>query len=635
MIDRLLRRLSVRQRIIGGFLSVVLLMTLLAPLIITTQAFIVTRLHEITQVEGRATRLLLLASARVESSRVNLLRYLQDYAPSAYAALDDVEQASQLLTEAHSLTASPTQKEAIEEVMTALDDYRELIQELEKAQSAGLEQQTARLQFHASRLGNNISSRIEQIVADSESHVEETNQQFLSLLRGRVRLVIGVYVLLLALALILALVVQRSITRPIADLIDRADAFRQGDLDATVPLVGADELTLLGHTFNEMTSQIQDLINSLEQRIAERTQSLEDRAVQITTAAEVGRAAASILDTEALTHRVVDLVQERFSLYYVGLFLTDPKGEYAVLQAGSGRAGRTLEARGHKLRVGGDSMVGQACALRRPRIALNVDHAAAENAPEAEIVRFDNPLLPDTQAELALPLIVGDRTLGALDVQTTQPDAFSEDDISVLQLVADQVAVAVQNARLFDEIETMLQAERQMYGQISREAWARLLRRRPIWGYYGDEHRIVPLDSEAAPSHLATDLRQSRVITQEGKEPTVTVPIVVRDQVIGVINARKPPDAGEWTEGEQTLLEMLVSQLGAALDSARLYEDTQRRAARERLLSDVASRVRETLDMETVLRTAAHEIRQMLDLPEVIVRLAEQPPEASSGDRHV
>ncbi|HFD38916.1 MAG TPA: GAF domain-containing protein, partial [Anaerolineae bacterium] len=611
----------------------VALIALLAPLILTTRTFIVGRLHEITQVEGRANRLLLLASTRVESSRVNLLRYLQDYAPSAYEALDDVEQASQLLTEAQSLTTSPAQKEAIGTVLIALDEYKGLIQEIEDARSAGQEQQTSRLLFQASRLGNDIGSRIEQIVANSERGVAEANRQFLARLQNRMLFVLVIYGLILVLSLVLSIVVERSITRPIAELTERADAFRRGDLDATVPVVGSDELTLLAKTFNEMIAQIRDLIGNLERRVAERTQDLADRAVQMATAAEVGRAAASILDPDTLAHRVVDLVQERFGLYYVGLFLTDPEGEYALLQAGSGAAGQAMEAQGYRLQVGGDSMVGQACALRRPRIALNVGQAVSEDRPDVEIIRFDNPLLPETQAELALPLIVGDRVLGALDVQATQPDAFAEDQIEVLQLVADQVAVAVQNARLFDEIETMLQAERQMYGQISREAWTRLIRRYPVRGYYGDDRGIVPLGSDGSPPGPDAAPHRPDAETEDGS--VVAVPIVVRDQVIGVIDARKPPDGGEWTEREAALLEMLVGQLGAALDSARLYEDTQRRAARDRLLSEVASRVRETLDIETVLRTAAVEIRRALELPEVVVRLAEQPPETpAEGDRH-
>ncbi len=616
MIDRLLRRLSVRQRITGSFISLVALIALLAPLILAARTSITDRLTQISQVESKTNRLLLLASGRVESSRVNLLRYLQDYAPSAYEATDDAAQATRLLQQAYDLMTDSEQKEAVAEVLAALDEYQNLIHNIETARTAGEEQTVSHLLFQTSRLGNNISSRIEQIVADSEAQIEEANREFLDFLQNQILVVAGVYLVILVLAMLLAFTVERSITRPIADLTEGANAFRRGDLEASVPVVGSDELALLGQTLNEMAAQIQDLIGNLERRVAERTRDLENRAVQLATAAEVGRAAASILDREELAHRVVNLVQERFNLYYVALFLIDPEGEYAVLQAGSGPVGRIMEAEGHKLAVGGDSMVGQACALRQPRIALDVAGGDADKAG-AEPVRFDNPLLPETRAELALPLIVGDEVLGALDVQDRRPNAFSEPQIAVLQLVADQVAVALQNAQLFAQVEMRLERERRLYGEISREAWAQILTGRSIVGYYGDERGIVPLDDatlhETEPSPSAPEAQSD--------ETAIAFPIVVRDQIIGIVEARKPPGRVGWTERELALLETLVGQLGAALDSARLYEDTQRRAVRDRLLSHLATRVRETLDVETVLRTAALEVQQALDLPEVVIRL--------------
>ena len=253
-------------------------------------------------------------------------------------------------------------------------------------------------------------------------------------------------------------------------------------MDVTIPVVGSDELSLLGQAFNQLAAQLGELIGSLEQRVTDRTRDLEHRAVQLATAAEVSRAAASILDLETLTRQVVDLVRERFDLYYTGLFLLDPQGRYAVLEAGTGEAGQTMKNRGHRLEVGGVSMVGAACAQRQARIALDVG---------AEPVRFDNPLLPETRSEMALPLIVGGAVLGALDVQSTLPAAFSEEDIAVLQLVADQVAVAIQNARLFAEAQAALEAERRAYGEISREAWVQMIQSRGAQvGYTSDDQGI-------------------------------------------------------------------------------------------------------------------------------------------------
>jgi GAF domain-containing protein/HAMP domain-containing protein len=604
MIDRFLRRLSVRQRIVGGFLILVALVALFAPLILVTRGFILGRLQEITEVEARADRLLLLAAARVESSRVNLMRYIQDYAPSAYEALDDVDQAAQFLEEAQSLLTSPEQKEAVGTLLVALDDYRALAAEVEALRSAGLEQDVSRTLFQAYRLGRDIGQRIEQIVADSEERVVAANEEFYTLLQNRMILLGVVYVVVLILAVIMASLIQRSITRPVAELREGAEAFRQGDLDVEVPVVGSDELSLLAQIFNEMAAQLRELIGTLEQRVADRTRDLERRAVQLSVAADVGRVAASILDQEVLTRQVVELVRERFDLYYAGLFLLDDAGQSAVLAAGTGEAGRMMMNEGHRLAVGGRSMVGMACARRQARLALDVGD---------EPHRFDNPLLPDTRSEVALPLVVGAQVLGALDVQSTQSAAFSQDDVAVLQLVANQVAVAIQNARLFAEAEAALEAERRLYGEISREAWSQLARAQAHLGYSIDERGIVPTAEGLLPQ-MESALRAGRPVVGQDAPTTVAIPIRVRDEIIGVIDAEKPDGSGAWSEAELGLLETMIEQLGVALDSARLYEDTQRRAAREQLIGEVTGRMRQTLDVDNVLRTAAQEMLDALGL---------------------
>jgi GAF domain-containing protein/HAMP domain-containing protein len=661
MIDRFLRRLTVRSRIVGGFALLLVMMALFAPLLITSQSFILGRLRQITEVEARADRLLLLAAARIESSRVNTMRYIQDYAPSAYEALDDVDQASELLTEARSLISSPEQQATLGTILAALIDYRTLVRQVEAARSEAGDEDVSRLLFQAYRLGNDIGQRIEQVVSDSEARTAAGNEAILAQIQDRLILVGSGYAVAVALALILSSVIQRSITRPVTELRQGADAFRQGQMDITVPVVGHDELSLLGQTFNELTAQLRESIGSLEQRVADRTRDLEQRAVQLATAADVSRAAASILDLETLTGQVVNLVRDRFDLYYAGLFLLDSSGRYAVLEAGTGEAGQIMLAQGHKLEVGGISMVGTACAQRQARIALDVDEArgySGEAVPStaragssggAPLTRFDNPLLPRTRSEMALPLIVGGPTgtvLGALDVQSTLPAAFSEDDVAVLQLVADQVAVAVQNARLFAESSVSLEAARRAYGEISRDAWRRLLEGGGgSQGYISDEQGLVPVPQVTDPRLLAAmqagDLRAgsdqvdgrsgATPLQDDGPDRAWALPIQVRHQVIGVVDAQKPAGAGMWTAEEQQVLTALVEQLGQALESARLYQDSQRRAAEERLIGEVTSRVRETLDIDTVLQTAIQEMGAALGLSRVEVRMGETELLPKSG----
>ncbi|MBN1954311.1 MAG: GAF domain-containing protein [Anaerolineae bacterium] len=647
-IDRFLRRFSVRGRIVSGFLILVALAGLTVPLTVANQSFVTDRLRQITEVETRADRLLLLASTRIESSRVNLMRYVQDYAPSAYQALDDVDQATGLLAEAQGLIALPEQQATLATLSSALADYRELVGEVQAARSQGQEQAVSQILFQAYRLGNDIGQRIEQVVRLSEGRVAAANQTVYDEAQRRLILLLSGYAGLGILGLVLAYLVQRSITEPVADLRRGAEAFRQGEMQIGIPVVGADELTLLARTFNELAAQVGDLIGTLEQRVADRTRTLERRAVELATAAGVGRAAASILDLGALTRQVVELVRDGFGLYYTGLFLMDERGEFAVLEAGTGEAGRRMKEAGHRLEVGGMSMVGAACARRAARIALDVGQ---------EAVRFDNPLLPDTRSEMALPLVAGDRVLGALDVQSSEPAAFSQEDIAVLQLVADQVAVAIANARLFGEVQSALEAERRAYGEIGRESWARLSRGQVGLGYYSDERGVAPVTlhrtngaaGEVGQAHgpevgqahgpaptggagkghpddttgkaLPEKHRHSAALRGTLDGETALAPIKVRDEVVGVIDARKPQGSGRWTAEELEVLETLTDQLGVALDGARLYQETQRRVVQERLTAEVTARMRQTLDVDAVLRTAVQEMGAALGLGKVEVRM--------------
>jgi GAF domain-containing protein len=418
----------------------------------------------------------------------------------------------------------------------------------------------------------------------------------------------------------------------------------------------------------------------LEETVAERTRDLEQRAVQLATASEVGRAAASILDLTGLSRQVVELVRDRFDLYYAGLFLLDDTGSHAMLEAGSGEAGRTMKLQGHSLEVGGMSMVGAACARREARIALDVG--------EEESVRFDNPLLPETRSEMALPLVVGDRVLGALDVQSTEPDAFSEEDVAVLQLVADQVAVAVDNARKFSEEGEVLEATSPLFRASRRLASAvttddivqamldsiaeteadgcavvrlslspgggvQSLSVLGSWDRRGESQfqTGMPFPASAWPmsfervssfwtmedvvrqDELADDLRQ--FLSRSGGRSFVNVPLRTAGRTIGFVYVYRY-QAGPFSPVTIRLYETLVDQAAVALEGARLLDEAQHRAAREQTLSRVSARMRETLDTDTVLRTAVTEIAGALGLAALDLRLgvgADMPDEGFPDGR--
>jgi len=372
----------------------------------------------------------------------------------------------------------------------------------------------------------------------------------------------------------------------------------------------------LTHSLNEL----QAIRTSLEERVQERTAAFQKRTNLLESAAEISRATTEIIDLDRLLPFIVNFVQQRFDLYYVGLFLVDESGQWAVLRAGTGEAGQTMMAQGWRLEVGGKSMIGRCVATGQADIQLDVGEAA---------VRFDNPYLPATRSEMALPLRARGEVLGAMTIQSEKVAAFEPDDIRTMQTMADQVAVAISNARLFEQAQASLEAERRAYGEISREAWRQLLMTVSGLDVLSDRVATRPAGDVWRPEMDAA-WRTGELVPGEGGT-TLAIPIRVRDQVIGVVDGRKP-DGSVWTQEEQRLLNTLVDQLGVALESARLYRDTQRRAAQERLVGEVTARIRETLNMETVLKTAVDEIRQALQLERLVVRLGAPDDDAGQGN---
>jgi GAF domain-containing protein/HAMP domain-containing protein len=420
------------------------------------------------------------------------------------------------------------------------------------------------------------------------------------------RLVLGIAAVAVAAAVAASLFLTRSIAKPLANLAESAAKISEGGLAMPVPVERDDEIGALSQSFNAMTTQLRDLIEGLETEIVERTRALEQRSAHLETAAEVGRAAASILDANQLMRQAVYLIREGFGLYYVGLFQVDEDQEWAVLRAGTGEAGRMMLARGHRIKIG-EGMIGWSIARAQPRIALE----AGEDA-----MRLATTELPDTRSEAALPLRSRGRVLGALTVQSEQEDFFDEDTLTTLQTVADQVAVALDNARLFAESQAAIEAQRQVYGNISREAWLNMLRVRPDLGFHRDARgtrRITGLDEG-----LKTDAQTVEGVEDQG---AVMLPVKIRDGLLGVVNARKSQAHGQWTAEEVELLETLVDQLGQALESARLFQETRRRAVREQLAREITEKVRAVRDVESIAQTAAEELAKALGSARGFVKL--------------
>ncbi len=626
MKQRFLRRLSVRQRVFGGLMLLVVFLFLSIPALIIQRNTMQSTLAQLLDVRARADRLLLSASVRIQLSRVDLMRYTQELFAAPYEALDevnrahealeDVNQAQALLEETAPLLTEPEMQEELTRLRDALEDYEALINDILAARTAEGDVSATQLELDAQSLGQDIGVLIEGLVDRNQMRQAEAAAAFRSRADRRLNLILLGYFVVLALGVVVGWLVQRSITEPLAQLREGAETFSQGKMDVTIPVTGTDELSVLAETFNRMSTQISQSYLELEERVARRTRDLERRSEYLRAAAEVGQVTNEILDLDELLPRSVELIRRRFNLYYVGLFLVDEAGKWAVLRAGTGEAGGAMLARGHRIRVG-EGMIGWSVKNAHARVAEDVG---------GDAVRLATAELPDTRSEAAIPLRARGSVIGALTVQDSRPQAFDEAALSILQIVADQLAVTIRNIRLFAATEEALEAERRAYGEVTQAAWAEFSRQQQ--GYIcGADRAPVPAAGSWRPDMVAAQRRGAMV---QVDEMTLALPIQARDESIGVVYLRKQPEDGEWDARELALMSTLVERLGAALESAHLYEDTQRRAARERVVGEVTSRMRETLDMESVMQTAAQEIQKALGLDRLVVRLGK--PEETDGE---
>ncbi len=334
-----------------------------------------------------------------------------------------------------------------------------------------------------------------------------------------------------------------------------------------------------------------------QQRIARES---EQRFWQLQTASEVARYASSILNLDELLPRAVELIKERFNLYYVGIFLLDDSGRWAVLRAGTGEAGRIMLERGHKFEVGGQSMIGQCIALREPLLPRVVE--------EAE-VRYVNPLLPDTRSEIAFPLISGGNVLGAMTIQSTEPNYFDEQDILVLGTLSDQLANAIANARFFREAQARMEELQRLQRRYAIETWQGYMAQQDVWGYVYDLKQITPIEREALAFASESWLRafedEERAIRAEaGDEARLQAALRLYGEPVGVMSFESPEGNREWSEDELSILESVRGQIELALENRLLFDqsrralaETRQREAEVRFLQEVAAFLNETEDV--------------------------------------
>ena len=399
-------------------------------------------------------------------------------------------------------------------------------------------------------------------------------------------------------------------------------------------LITATTLTLILRSFSSSWSEVfakeRETVSHLEAqvRVIEGTIAQYQRQTsQLLATADITHAGSSILDPEALLSQSVNRIQEGFSqagVYFVGLFLFNQAQQTAVLRAATGEAGQLLLDMGYSVSLDETSTIGRCIIHQEARIAQEVGVGT---------LRFDAVPMPHARSEIALPLRSRGRILGALNMASTQRDAFTEADIAILQTMADQMAVAIDNAVLYSQTRAALDQLRAIQQRYVSQAWQEFLGARPLApvdytqpGIEPEDDRFLKKARRAAMVHERTVATNSPPPGNNGvgaaPQSALVVPLKLRGQVIGTMALHETGHQRAWTSEEIGLAETVAEQVALTIENLRLVDETQHRAARQRTLSEVTSSVRETLDMETVLRTAVQEVRQALGLPEVRIRLA-------------
>ncbi|MBI5965409.1 MAG: GAF domain-containing protein [Chloroflexi bacterium] len=415
---------------------------------------------------------------------------------------------------------------------------------------------------------------------------------------------------------------SQVLTFPLISLATVAEKITAGDIAARAKVTTEDEIGTLAASFNRMTEELNQTVSSLELRVSERTTDLENarvqsekRASELQAISEISRIIASEQKLETLFTLITRLVSERFSYYHTGIFLINETKQFAVLQAANSKGGKNMLARGHRLEVGASGIVGYVAKFGVPRIALDVG---------LDAVYFNNPDLPTTRSEMALPLKIRDQIVGVLDVQSEQPGAFTENDANTLSILADQIAIALENARLFTQTQQALTEAQTLYQQNVREGWLAFSREEELIGYHqsmtGGRKMTTPVDSDEITQAMN---RGSIVIfNADGvtREPSIVVPIKLRGQVIGAMNIKAPAKDRQWTGDEINLVEAISERLSLALENARLIQESQRKLIKEQAISEVTGKIGASINLKNVLQTAVEELGRAMPGSEVMIK---------------
>jgi GAF domain-containing protein len=349
----------------------------------------------------------------------------------------------------------------------------------------------------------------------------------------------------------------------------------------------------------------------LQESAADQANDMARRNRHMQAIAGIFRDISLLRDEDTLLSSAVASMGERLDLCHAAVYWLDRTGDGLLPRAAFGLGASDLLVRQNQVTVNSDSVLARVASGSGVQVRSEIE-------PGDTSWRITD--VAGTRSEIVLPLQLSGEVVGVLDLQSETSGAFMVEDGMLFQIFADQISLAIANARSFSDAQARLDAERRAYGDLTGDAWRQMLRTSGELGVLRNDSGLSVSPNVWRPE-MGDAISSGQVAVRAEDAQVVAIPIVARGHVIGVIDARKPENEGEWTRQEIELMEALRDQLGEALENARLYQDVQRREVQERLVSEATSRMRESLDVESVLQVAVQEISRSLGLAALDVKL--------------
>ena len=469
------------------------------------------------------------------------------------------------------------------------------------------------ISFHPIK-ANGYSIALVVPVSELQGAIVSARSQTQEQLRSASQVAAILLILLLAISVAISFGLGRIIAAPIQRLTQAASQIAAGDLNIQATATTSDEIGTLANAFNTMTFRLRETLDGLEQVVEQRTNELfsanernERRAKQFESIAHIARTISSTRDLNVLLSQITTAINREFGFYHVGIFLMDAAKEYAVLSAANSEGGKVMLARGHRLKVAETGLVGYVTGTGKPRIALDTG---------ADAIFFDNPDLPQTHSELTLPLRVGEEIIGALDVQSIEPNAFSPEDINILSTLADQVSIAIQNAKQFEQTRQALNESELLSRQFVQSGWQQFTKHKNLVGIRHTGTRASLLYKQNGKEENPFEQPPSQI---RGRGAALSLPIKLRGEVIGSVDVHAP-DNRPWDQDELDIVTAIIERAAIAMENARLLAESQKRAAKERTIGEIASKISLQSDIEELLKTAAQELGRTLPGAEIAIQ---------------